>query len=393
MTPDPPRPPDRPRDRPRARDLGLPLGGTPGSLNALTDVPGVGVGVCTVLADGPPRVRTGVTAIVPRVLDRDLVPVWAGFHALNGNGEMTGTHWVAEAGRFAGPVLLTNTHSVGVAHHAAVRWMVDRHRRAFEASHLWAMPVVAETYDGVLSDVNGLHVTEAHARAALDAAVGPTGTGPVPEGGVGGGAGAIAYGFRGGTGTSSRLVAVRGGGAEVQGTVAALVQANHGVRPWLTVCGVPVGRRLTAAWPATPETGSIVVILATDLPLSPIQLQRLARRATLGVGRGGTVGGNGSGDLFLAFTTANPPPAPGTPDRPAPLTVGLTVLNDDFLDPVFAAAVEATEEAVLNAMLAAADAPTVRPPGRIVPALRADALLEAMRGHGRELTRLREVQS
>ena len=354
-------------NKPRGREIGLPFPGLAGPHNAITDVPGVAVGFATLKSDGPPQIRTGVTAIIPRREDRDMSPVWAGFHALNGNGEMTGTHWIEEAGYFCGPVLITNTHSVGIVHHAAVRWMLRRYARQFHAGHLWAMPVVAETYDGALSDINGLHVTEEAALAALDGAS----RGPVPEGSVGGGTGMIAYGFKGGTGSSSRIVQTRG----VQGVVAALVQANHGIRAWLTILGVPVGRHLPAGPMHQRETGSIIVILATDLPVSPLQLRRIAKRAAIGIGRGGTPGGNNSGDIFLAFGVGNPVVLP----QAGPSTYDMRVLNDELLDPVFEAAVEAVEEAVVNAMLAGEDTPTFRPPGNTVPALRPEILMDFMR--------------
>ena len=357
--------------QPRGRDIGLPFPGTPGPFNAITDVPGVAIGFSTLKAEGPPQIRTGVTAIIPRSDEPQMSPVWAGYHALNGNGEMTGTHWIDEAGYFCGPILITNTHSVGIVHHAAVRWMTRRYREQFEARHLWAMPVVAETYDGTLNDINGLHVSEADALQALDGAA----SGAVAEGGVGGGTGMIAYGFKGGTGTSSRIVETRG----VRGTVAALVQANHGIREWFTVLGVPVGRHMPAEPIDPDETGSIIVIIATDLPLAPLQLRRIAKRAAIGIGRGGTPGGNNSGDIFLAFGVASPVPLPQT----GPASYQLTVLNDELLDPIFQAGVEAVEEAVVNAMLGGEDTPTFRPAGRTVPALRPEPLMALMGRYGR----------
>ncbi len=357
--------------KPRARDLGLPFPGTPGRHNAITDVPGVAVGFSTLVADGPRQVRTGVTAIVPRSTESDLVPAWAGYYALNGNGEMTGTHWIEDAGWFCGPILITNTHSVGIVHHAAVRWMIRRYRRDFDDLHLWAMPVVAETYDGVLSDIYGQHVEEAHALTALDAAA----AGPVAEGNVGGGTGMICYEFKGGTGTSSRRLSVAGR----EGTVAALVQANHGLRDWLTILGVPVGRHLRDDRIFSQEQGSIIVILATDLPLMPHQLRRLAKRAAIGIGRGGTPGGNNSGDIFLAFGTGN---RIELPQRGAPEWT-LRALNDEHFDSIYEAAVQCVEEAVVNALVAAADTPTFRPPGRVVRAIDHEALLTVMRNHGR----------
>jgi D-aminopeptidase len=352
--------------KPRAREAGLPFPGRPGPLNAITDVPGVEVGCTTLLeGDGPlipgrGPVRTGVTAILPRGRDPQPVPVWAGLHALNGNGEMTGSHWIADAGHFYGPVILTNTHSVGIAHHAAVRWMIETYAPALgDEAHFWALPVVAETYDGVLNDINGQHVTEAHVRAAIEAARG----GPVSEGSVGGGTGMICYEFKGGTGTSSRRVG--------DWTVGALVQANHGRRDWLTILGVPVGDRLQGDDLWERETGSIIVVLATDAPMMPHQLNRLARRATIGIGRHGTPGGNSSGDIFLAFSTANPIPRVGL----ARGEHGYRFLSDDEFDPFYMAAVEATEEAVVNAMAAAEDMTTLRPPGKVCRAIDMDALV------------------
>lgn len=356
--------------KPRAREAGLRFPGRPGPLNAITDVLGVEVGVTTLIeGDGPlvqgrGPVRTGVTAILPRGRDPQPLPVWAGLHALNGNGEMTGSHWIADAGHFYGPVILTNTHSVGIAHHAAVRWMVESYAAAWGDGHVWALPVVAETYDGVLNDINGQHVTEAHVRAAIKGARG----GPVPEGNVGGGTGMICYEFKGGTGTSSRIVG--------DWTVGALVQANHGRRDWLTVLGVPVGAALDGDRISERETGSIIVVLATDAPMMPHQLNRLARRATIGIGRHGTPGGNSSGDIFLAFSTANPIPRA----RLARGAHDYRFLADEEFDPFYMAAVEATEEAVLNAMAAAEDMTTVRPQGKVCRALEMSLLVPALIG-------------
>lgn len=346
--------------KPRAREAGLPFPGTPGPGNAITDIPGVEVGVATLVREEGP-VRTGVTAILPRGADPEPCPVWAGIHALNGNGEMTGSHWIADAGNFYGPVVLTNTHSVGIAHHATVRWMIDTYGPALEGAHFWALPVVAETYDGVLNDIDGQHVTEADVRAALDGAR----PGPVPEGNVGGGTGMIAYEFKGGTGTASRRV-----GAHIVG---ALVQANHGRRADFTVLGVPVGARLPGEPLFERETGSIIVVLATDAPMMPHQLQRLARRAGLGIARHGTPGGNNSGDIFLALSTANR-------IRRSDFRAGehgFRYLADEEFDPYYMAAVESVEEAVLNAMAAAEDMPTLKPPGRVCRALDMTALRAA----------------
>ena len=339
-------------ESPRARDLGIPLPGTPGPLNAITDVPGVQVGFHTLL-DPARHIRTGVTAILPRP-DRDHPqPVWAGVSKLNGNGEMTGTHWIDDAGWFFGPVLITNTHGVGAVHDGATRWMVDRYAGHFAARHAWAMPVVAETYDGILNDINALAVRPEHAVAALEAAQG----GPVAEGAVGGGTGMIAYEFKAGTGTASRVVRLGGQGY----TLGALVQANHGWRDWLTVLGKPLGRTLPQDRLVERETGSIIVILATDAPLGPLSLRHIARRAAMGLARGGTPGGNSSGDLFLAFSVAGAGPMP---QAAGPL-VTRTEVNPEIIDPLYLAAVEAVEEAVLNALVAGRDTPTFRPAGRI----------------------------
>jgi D-aminopeptidase len=363
--------------KPRARELGLDFPGETGRWNAITDVEGVRVGMTTLIAGEGPLVqgrgpvRTGVTAILPRADDGMPSPVWAGHFVLNGNGEMTGTHWIGDAGYFLGPVCITNTHSVGMVHHAVTGWMIRRYREAFEAHHLWAMPVVAETYDGTLNDINGRHVREEHVVAALDGAV----SGPVPEGNVGGGTGMIAYEFKAGTGTASRRVRV--GGADY--TVGVLVQANHGLRPWLSVLGVPVGRHLAADRLREHEAGSIIAVVATDAPVSALSLRHVARRAALGVGRGGTPGGNGSGDLFLAFSTAN---RRGMMEFEPPLG-RFEALNGEYLDPLYLGVVEAVEEAVINAMLAADDMTTLKPGGKVCRAIDAGALAGIMKRHGR----------
>ncbi len=335
----------------RARDLGLPFPGTPGPLNAITDIAGIEVGFST-LTDPARKLRTGVTAILPRGHGSEPVPVWAGHYALNGNGEMTGTHWIDDAGYFLGPVLITNTHAVGACHTGAVRWMIDTYPDFFRNGHAWAMPVVAETYDGVLNDITSLAVTPDHALAALAAAR----AGPVAEGSTGGGNGMIAYEFKGGTGTASRLVTI-----DATYTVAALVQANHGIRPWLTVLGQPVGQMMPEDRLIERETGSIIVVLATDAPLSPLSLKALAKRAAIGIGRTGSPGGNNSGDIFLAFSTANPQPMP---QRQGPRQ-SFDWLNPEYIDPLYLAAVEAVDEAVVNAIVAGEDVPTVNPPGLV----------------------------
>lgn len=353
-----------PSGKKRARGWGLPMAGTTGPCNAITDVPGVAVGLTTLTADEPATVRTGVTAILPRPAADLLNPVWAGCFSMNGNGEMTGCHWINEAGWFTGPITITNTLSLGMAHHGTVRWMVRRFGPRLEDKNLWILPVAAETYDGWLNDITGLHVAEDHVLAAIDAAK----TGPVAEGGVGGGTGMIAYEFKGGTGTASRRVKV--GGEDF--TVGVLVQANHGLRPWLTVCGTPVGKDMPtdgAAESWSHERGSIIVVVATDAPLLPIQLQRLARRAAIGIGRGGTPSGNNSGDIFLAFSTANDPGI-----LPEPARLRFDVLGNDGLDPMFMGVVEAVDEAVLNAMLAADTCTGYK--GRVVKAIDGARLVE-----------------
>ena len=353
----------------RARDLGIPMEGTPGRYDAITDVRGVEVGAVTLirgsgrLRAGRGPVRTGVTAIFPRGRTGS-DSVFAGWFTLNGNGEMTGTTWIEESGRLDGPILITNTHSVGVVRDATIAWMT-RHRPGF----LWALPVVAETYDGVLNDAEGFHVTREHVFAALDGAA----SGPVREGNVGGGTGMNCHGFKGGTGTASRVLEAEAGGY----TVGVLVQCNYGQRRRLTIAGVPVGREITdlvrcyagteppsRAWlrglPSCAAAtglgavhaedqglGSIIIVVATDAPLLPHQLERVAKRASLGVGRIGGLGENGSGDIFIAFSTANPTAAADTG------LATLTMLPNDRINPIFEATVQATEEAIVNAMLAA----------------------------------------
>jgi L-aminopeptidase/D-esterase-like protein len=356
--------------KPRARALGLPFPGTPGPHNAITDVPGVLVGFTT-LTDPARSMRTGVTAVIPRAEQDSPSPVWAGFHTLNGNGEMTGVHWINDAGYFVGPICITNTHGVGAVHSGATRWMIETYSRHFREEHAWAMPVVAETYDGCLNDINAMFVTAEHAIAALDAAR----TGPVAEGSVGGGNGMIAYGFKAGTGTSSRRVTI---GGEAY-TVGVLVQANFGIRPWFTVLGVPVGREMAEDWPHHKERGSVIVIIATDAPLSDAILRQLAKRASIGIGRSGSPGGNGSGDIFLAFSIAD---TIANPLHAGPL-ISRRVLNWEELDPLYEAAVEAVDESVINAIVAGEDVPTFKPPGYICPAIDVERLMTIMAAHGR----------
>jgi D-aminopeptidase len=362
----------------RARDLGLDFRGETGPVNSITDVPGVLVGYSTIiegegeLVQGRGPVRTGVTAILPRGRDPEPRPVWSGFHALNGNGEMTGTHWIEDGGYFTSPICITNSHSVGIVHHAVTRWMIEHYQARWRNTPLWAMPVVAETYDGMLNDINGQHVTEQHAREALDNAK----SGPLAEGNVGGGTGMVCYEFKGGTGSSSRRIEIDGEGF----TVAALVQANHGIRPWLSVLGVPVGQHLTEdTLLQSTELGSIIVVLATDAPMMPHQLRRLAKRAAIGIGRGGSPGGNNSGDIFIAFSTANETTVP----QISSVRLSFDYVNDEAFDPIYLAAVEAVEESVINAMVAAQDMTTLRPAGMTCRAIDHTRLVEVMRQYGR----------
>lgn len=359
----------------RARDAGLPFQGTAGHNNAITDVAGVLVGFETLSSHSDPSLRkneyhvqTGVTAILPRGFDPKPKPVLAGQFTLNGNGEMTGSHWIRDGGYFAGPVMLTNSHSVGAVHEGATRWMVDHYSKDWIGNHLWAMPVVSETYDGVLNDINGFHVRPEHALKAIKSAAG----GPIREGNVGGGAGMICYEYKGGTGTASRQIRIDGRTF----TVGTLVQANHGLRPWLTVLGAHVGpKMLQDRLPDShTERGSIVCVVATDLPLSSGQLERLARRATIGISRSGSPGGNNSGDIFVAFSTAN---EMELPQSSGPWRT-VTQLNDELLDEMYMATVQSVEEAVLNAMFAAYDVPTTRPAGYVCKAIDPAELLRAM---------------
>jgi L-aminopeptidase/D-esterase-like protein len=333
----------------RARDLAIPFDGTPGKFNAITDVPGVEVGYTTIIEGegklevGKGPVRTGVTAILPRGHASLNDPVYAGYFSLNGNGEMTGTAWVDESGFLEGPVMITNTHSVGVVRDATIDWRI-KHGAADNTGYWWSLPVVAETWDGYLNDINGFHVKPEHAAHALDAATG----GPIAEGSVGGGTAMVCYEFKGGTGTASRVVETKDkkNPDAPSFTVAALVQANCGRRPQLTIAGIPMGRAIPGNAVYSQDTGSIIIIIATDAPLLPNQLKRLARRASMGLARTGSVSGNGSGDLFLAFSTANP----GAADPSTPTRTVQTVPNDR-MDPLFTATVQSVEEAIVNALV------------------------------------------
>ena len=331
--------------KPRARDLGVPFDGNPGPNNAITDVRGVEVGHTTLISgngklkvgEGP--VRTGVTAIHPRGKDAN-DSVFGAWFTLNGNGEMTGTTWLEDSGFLNGPIMITNTHSVGVVRDAVIAWKVKRGEPDMEG-YWWSLPVVAETWDGYLNDINGFHVKPEDAFHALESAHG----GPVEEGNVGGGTGMICNEFKGGIGTSSRVLDAKAGGY----TVGVLVQCNYGRRDQLRIAGVPVGKEIPEhpAYGEDEDTGSIIIVVATDAPLIPTQLKRMARRASLGLGRDGSYSGDGSGDIFVAFSTANPGAA-------SPKGVhDLKMLPNDSLDPLFLATVQATEEAVVNAMIAA----------------------------------------
>ena len=338
--------------KPRARDLGVPFDGATGPLNAITDVAGVLVGHTTLISGagklqvGTGPVRTGVTAILPRGPDSKSDPVFAAWFSQNGNGEMTGTAWIDESGFLEGPVMITNTHSVGVVRDAVIAWRVAN-GAADSTGYWWSLPVVAETWDGWLNDINGFHVKPEHVFRALDSARG----GMVEEGSVGGGTGMICNGYKGGIGTASRRLEAKAGGY----TVGVLVQCNYGTRENLRIAGVAVGREIPAPEPYAfipsdiTEHGSIIVVVATDAPLLAHQLKRLAHRVTLGLGRNGSISGNESGDLFVAFSTANAGAAA------AGQVVDLKMLPNDLLDPIFRATVEATEEAIVNALVAAAD--------------------------------------
>jgi len=335
----------------RARDLGVPFDGTPGPLDAITDVKGVEVGDTTLISgEGPLKVgvgpvRTGVTVVFPRGKGNP-DPVYAGWFAQNGNGEMTGTIWLQESGFLESPIAITNTHSVGVVRDAIIAYEV-KHSTMHQD---WSLPVVAETWDGFLNDINGFHVKPEDVFSAMDNAH----SGPVPEGSVGGGTGMVCYGFKGGDGTASRVLSKEDGGY----TVGVLVQCNCGRRPQLTIAGVPVGKEIPQNVPyamfhdgkggeTDGDLGSIIIVIATDAPLLPTQLDRLARRATMGLARTGSTSGNGSGDIFIAFSTANPH---AWDESPSPHTI--QTVSNERISPLFQATVEATEEAIVNALVA-----------------------------------------
>lgn len=366
--------------KPRARDLGIPFSGTPGPFNAITDVQGVKVGHSTIIAGqgenklGKGPVRTGVTAIFPR--GKQFSPVYANWYSLNGNGEMTGTTWVTESGFLETPVMITNTNSVGVVRDAVLKWYVDTNWYGDE-DWWYTYPVVGETYDGFLNDIYGFHVKESHVKEAIDNAK----SGPVEEGNVGGGTGMLTLGFKGGIGTSSRIVQIGG----EQYTLGALVQSNFGAKRNLSIAGVPVGWELrdtlNTEFHAPPSNrrqegdGSIIVILATDAPLLPHQLKRIAHRIALGVGQVGGRGSNGSGDIFLAFSTANKDAF----NRDATTTV--QTLPNDRITPLFEATVEAVEEAIVNAMVAAETMEGIH--GNKAYALPHDLLIDILKKYNR----------
>ncbi|MEK6756826.1 MAG: P1 family peptidase [Bacteroidota bacterium] len=361
--------------KPRARDLGIPFDGTPGPFNAITDVKGVEVGYTTIISGegklvvGKGPVRTGVTAIFPKgKVYRDRV--FAAWFTLNGNGEMTGTTWLEESGCLGTPILITNTHSVGVVRDAVIEWNVKRGGGEGYSGD-FSLPVVAETYDGFLNDVNGFHVKKEHVFQALESAK----SGPIAEGNVGGGTGMTAHGFKGGTGTSSRKLDEKAGGY----TVGALVQANYGARDLLRIAGVPVGKEITDLRPERGKkdegSGSIIVVVATDAPLLPHQLKRIVIRVALGIGSLGGRGENSSGDIFIAFSTANPEAAKATG------LAQLTMLPNELINPLFRATEEATEEAIVNALVAAETMTGVN--GNKVYALPHDRLREVMKKYNR----------
>ncbi|MGA7854341.1 MAG: P1 family peptidase [Candidatus Acidiferrales bacterium] len=357
---------------PRARALGVPFEGTPGPLDAITDVKGVEVGYRTLVSGegklvvGKGPVRTGVTAVFPRGKE-SLDPVFAGWFTENGNGEMTGTTWVQESGFLYGPVMITNTHSVGVVRDAVIAWQL-KYGTSLPLEDWWSLPVVAETWDGYLNDINGFHVTAADADAAMQDAHG----GAIAEGNVGGGTGMICFEFKGGTGTASRKLPDKLGGY----TVGVLVQCNFGTRHLLRIAGVPVGYEITGKKIWGDDTGSIIVVVATDAPLLPSQMHRIAKRVTLGLGRLGSISGDGSGDIFIAFSTANP--GAGT-ELKQPVTVQM--LPNDRMDALFEATVQATEEALVNALVAAKT--MTGADGHTVEALPHDRLREVLKKYNR----------
>lgn len=352
----------------RSRDLGLFKSHLPtGRYNSITDIKNLLVGYKTIYqkpkASDKNLIRSGVTVVLPKGKEKKPTPTWAGTFALNGNGEMTGTHWINDGGYFVGPIAITNTHSVGMVHHSVTKWMINQYKKFWINNHLWAMPVVCETYDGVLNDINSQPIKESHVFEAFKDAK----SGKIQEGNVGGGTGMICYEFKGGTGTSSRIIKIN----KKKYTIATLVQANHGIRPWLTVDGKKVGNKLTRNRlieddSKPKERGSIIVLVATDAPMLPHQLKRIAKRAAIGIGRTGTPGGNNSGDIFLAFSTANISNIPQLDNNFG----NMNFINDDLFDDFYLATVESTEESIINAMLAAKDTMSIRPKGHLVSSLK-----------------------
>ncbi len=363
-----------PSGKPRARALGIPFEGRPGPFNAITDVAGVEVGYATlirgeagplVVGSGP--VRTGVTAIIPRGKAGASLPVWTGHFSLNGNGELTGSWWIDEVGQSDGPITITNTHSCGIARDATIEWM-NRNVQAYGDGPDWGLPVAGETYDGWLNDINGFHVKKEHVFEAIDSAA----SGPIEEGSVGGGTGMVLYGHKGGSGTASRAVVHDG---ETY-TVGAFVQANFGLRSQLLIAGIPMAEHLPGPEPYGEETGSIIAVVATDAPMISHQLKRLARRVSLGVGRGGSISGHGSGDIFLAFTTAGSEAlAKDTP------YLELSVIPDHRLDPFFEAVIQAVDEAIMNVLAVSEDMAGVD--GHLAPALDKERVTAVLKQFGR----------
>src|SRR5688572_2662514 len=357
--------------KPRARDLGVPFDGTPATLNAITDVAGVEVGQVTLisgegkLVPGKGPVRTGVTAVLTRGRN-STDQVFGAWFTLNGNGEMTGTTWVEESGFIEGPIMITNTHSVGAVRDAVIAWQMKKQGKTFQP---WSLPIVAETWDGFLNDINGFHVKPEHVAEALDQAA----SGPVAEGNSGGGTGMVVHQFKGGTGTASRKFQMDA----ATYTVGVLVQANYGARSGLTIAGVPVGREITDLMPkeVPADTGSIIVVVATDAPLLPHQLKRVVKRAALGIARNGGIGSNSSGDIFIAFSTANAGAGKETS------LANVKMLANDRINPIFLATVQATEEAIINAMVAAETMTGIN--GNTVYAIPHDRLREVMKKYNR----------
>jgi D-aminopeptidase len=356
----------------RARELGVPFEGTPGPLDSITDVKGVEVGYRTLISGdgklvvGTGPVRTGVTAVFPRGKN-SVDPVFAGWFTENGNGEMTGTTWVEESGFLYGPVMITNTHSVGVVRDSVIAWQLQ-HGPGLPLEDWWSLPVVAETWDGYLNDINGFHVKAEDADAAMRDAH----SGPIAEGNVGGGTGMICFEFKGGTGTASRQLSEKLGGY----TVGVLVQCNFGTRHLLRIAGAPVGYEITGHRVWDEDTGSIIVVVGTDAPLLPSQMKRIAKRVTLGLGRLGSISGDGSGDIFIAFSTAN---AGAGLEQKKP--VALQMLPNDRMDALFEATVQTTEEAVVNALVAAQT--MTGADGHTVEALPHDRLREVLKKYNR----------